>query len=206
MKATTACCALMLTGLLASACSTTTRPQLLKPETTIEVMRDAYRENDSGLFLHTLSRPVLAEYSEHLIRVGWGEIRPRVGAFVDAAEIVSVEEFRAIKPDPLAPADFVWPDEDSNLMRVRLRLEGEEEDFLFEQELDPPPPDAKQARGFWIGDRYIIRTEHPSPESYLRGDSPEADRTQWRIVFPYYPFQKEGPLTRKLQEQLASEK
>jgi hypothetical protein len=206
MKATTACCALMLTGLLASACSTTTRPQLLKPETTIEVMRDAYRENDSGLFLHTLSRPVLAEYSEHLIRVGWGEIRPRVGAFVDAAEIVGVEEFRAIKPDPLAPADFVWPDEDSNLMRVRLRLEGEEEDFLFEQELDPPPPDAKQARGFWIGDRYIIRTEHPSPESYLRGDSPEADRTQWRIVFPYYPFQKEGPLTRKLQEQLASEK
>jgi hypothetical protein len=206
MKATTACCALMLTGLLACACSTTTRPQLVKPETTIEVMRDAYRENDSGLFLHTLSRPVLAEYSEHLIRVGWGEIRPRVGAFVDAAEIVSVEEFRAPKPDPLAPADFVWPDEDSKLMRVRLRLEGEEEDFLFEQELDPPPPDAKQARGFWIGDRYIIRTEHPSPESYLRGDSPEADRTQWRIVFPYHPFQKDGPLTRKLQEQLASEK
>lgn len=206
MKSPIAPLALTVAALLAAACTTTARPQLKRPETAIEVMRDAYRENDSGLFLHTLSRPVLKEYSEHLIRVGWGEIRPKVGAFVDAAEVVSVSEYRAIQPDPLVPADFVWPDKDAKLMVLRLRLDGEEEDFLFEQEVDPAPEQSKQARGFWIGDRFVHRNEHPTPQTYLREDSPEEDRTQWRIVFPYYPFQSSGPLTRKLQEQLASEK
>jgi hypothetical protein len=182
------------------------RPQLKDPETTIEVMRDAYRENDSGLFLHTLSRPVLKEYSEHLIRVGWGEIRPKVGSFVDAAEVVSTREYDAIKPDPLVPVDFIWPNPDAKLMVVRLRLDGKEEDFLFEQELDPAPPESKQADGFWIGDRFVHRNEHPSPGTYLNDDSPESERTQWRIVFPYFPFQKDGELTRLLQQQLSEER
>jgi len=196
----------LLAALALTSCAATTRPQLTRPERTIEVMRDAYRQDDAALFLHTLGRPVLKEYSEHLIRVGWGDIRPKVGSFVDSAEVVSAQDYDAPQPDPLAPADFVWPTGDAPLMRVRLRLDGKEEDFLFEQEVDPPPPQAKQARGFWIGDRYFARTEHPAPGTYLLEDSPESERTQWRIVFPYFPFQKEGPLTEMLRRQLASGK
>jgi len=197
---------LLCAGLLATGCTVTTRPQLVEPQTTIEVMRQAYREDDSGLFLHTLGRPVLREYSEHLVRVGWSEIRPKVGEFVDAAKIVEAESWRAPKPDPFVSSDFVWPDPDALLMRVRLQLDGDEEDFLFQQEIDDAPEDAKQARGFWIGDRYFVRTEHVSPNTYMDKDSPESERTQWRLVFPYFPFQADGPLTRRLQQTLNSEK
>jgi hypothetical protein len=184
----------------------TTRPQLVQPQTTIKVMRDAYREDDAGLFLHTLGRPVLREYSEHLVRVGWSEIRPKVGAFVDAAEVVEAEKYRAENRDVLVSSDFVWPEPDAELMRVRLRLGNDEEDFLFEQELDDAPETAKQAKGFWIGDRYFVRSEHPSPGTYQLGDSPESERTQWRLVFPYHPFQQNGPLTARLQAILNNEK
>ena len=103
-------------------------------------MRDAYREDDPSLFLHTLGRPVLREYSEHMLRVGWSEIRPRVGAFIDRAKVVEVTDYRAPRPDPLAPAGFVWPDDGAPLMRLRLRLDNDEEDFLFQQEIDDAPP------------------------------------------------------------------
>lgn len=202
MKYSAACFALICAGLLASACSVTARPRLTEPRTSIDVMRDAYREDDPSLFLHTLGRPVLREYSEHMLRVGWSEIRPRVGAFIDRAKVVEVTDYRAPRPDPLAPAGFVWPDDGAPLMRLRLRLDNDEEDFLFQQEIDDAPPTAKQARGFWIGDRYFVRTEHPSPDTYLVEDSPEAERTHWRLVFPYYPFQREGPLTWRLQQEL----
>lgn len=205
MKTTLACLALICAGLLASACSVTARPRLIEPRTSIDVMRDAYREDNPSLFLHTLGRPVLREYSEHMLRVGWSEIRPRVGAFIDAATVVEVADYRAPRFDPLAPKGFVWPD-DAPLMRLRLRLDDDEEDFLFQQEVDDPPPTAKQARGFWIGDRYFIRTEHPSPDTYLVEDSPELERTHWRLVFPYYPFQQQGPLTARLQQELNTEK
>ena len=197
---------LLFAGFVATACTITTRPQLVDPQTTIDVMRQAYREDDSGLFLHTLGRPVLREYSEHLVRVGWSEIRPKVGEFVDAAAIVEASKYRAEKPDPLISSDFVWPEPEAELMRVRLRLDGDEEDFLFEQELDDAPETAKQAKGFWIGDRYFVRTEHPSPNTYLVEDSPESERTQWRLVFPYFPFQRDGALTRRLQDALNREK
>lgn len=206
MKQPIACLALICAGLLAAACSVTARPRLIQPRTSIEVMRDAYREDDPSLFLHTLGRPVLREYSEHMLRIGWSEIRPRVGAFIDRAEVVEVNDYRAPRPDPLAPPGFVWPDDGTPLMRLRLRLDGEEEDFLFQQEIDAPPTNARQSRGFWIGDRYFIRTEHPSPDTYLDVDSPEAERTHWRLVFPYHPFQRQGPLTARLQQELNTEK
>lgn len=206
MKHPIACLALICAGLLAAACSVTARPRLIQPHTSIEVMRDAYREDDPSLFLHTLGRPVLREYSEHMLRVGWSEIRPRVGAFIDRAEVVEVNDYRAPRPDPLVPPGFVWPDDGTPLMRLRLRLDGEEEDFLFQQEIDAPPTNARQSRGFWIGDRYFIRTEHPSPDTYLDVDSPEAERTHWRLVFPYHPFQRQGPLTARLQQELNTEK
>lgn len=206
MKTTCALFALILAGLLSTACTSTTRPVLKDPQTTIEVMRASYREDDSGLFLHTLGRPVLREYSEHLLRVGWSEIRPHVGEFIDRAEVVSVNDFGSQKPDPLAPADFVWPEEDTKLKVVRLRLDGEEEDFLFELEVDDAPENTTQADGFWIGDRYFVKTEHPSPKTYLTEDSPEAERTHWRLVFPYYPFQQSGPLTARLQQTITNER
>jgi hypothetical protein len=198
--------ALCFAGFAVTACTVTTRPQLVDPPTTIQVMRDAYRQDDAGLFLHTLGRPVLREYSEHLVRVGWSEIRPKVGDFIDAAKVVEAKDYHAPRPDPLVPSDFVWPEKDAPLMRVRLRLDNEEEDFLFEQEIDDAPENTKQARGFWIGDRYFVKTEHPSPGTYLTEESPESERTQWRLVFPYYPFQRNGPLTRRMQAELNNQK
>lgn len=141
-----------------------------------------------------------------MLRIGWSEIRPKVGSFIDAATVVEVADYRAGRPDPLAPAGFVWPEDGAPLMRLRLRLQGEEEDFLFQREIDDPPANAKQSRGFWIGDRYFVRTEHPSPDTYLQEDSPESERTHWRLVFPYQPFQRKGPLTYRLQRELNSEK
>lgn len=192
----------MLAGLVATGCVTTPRPQLTEPEKTIDAVRDAYQQDDAGLFLHTLGKPVLREYSEHIIRVGWGEIRPRVGSFVEQAEVVSVEDFREASRDVNVDPGFVWPDDRAQLKRVRLRLDGKEEDFLLQQEVDDAPEQSKQADGFWIGDRYFVKREHASPKTYLTEDSPEDERTHWRLVFPYYPFQNNGPLTAMLQKTL----
>lgn len=195
---------LCMAGLLATACSITGTRQLKNPQTTVGVMRDAFNENESSLFLHCLSKPVLDQYSEHIIRIGWSDIRPAIGEFVESAEVVKVEDYKAEKYDPLVSEDFVWPAEGARLKRVRLKVDGGTEDFLFTQEVDPPPANSKQARGFWIGDRYIVRTEHGSPQSYLEDNSPKSERTHWRLVFPYHPFQSHGLLTAKLQTKMAN--
>lgn len=169
-------------------------------------MRSAYREDDAGLFLHTLGKPVLREYSEHIIRVGWNEIRPGVGEFIERAELVEIEDYRERERAMNVPADYVWPEDGAPLKRVRLRLDGQEEDFLLELEIDDAPETSKQATGFWIGDRYYVKREHVSPKTYLTDDSPESERTHWRIVFPYHPFQNQGPLTARLIDSLTNQK
>jgi hypothetical protein len=204
LKVHVALIALIVAGFAASACTMTTRPTLLQPADSVDTMRRAYREDDPSLFLHTLGRPVLREYSEHLLRVGWSDIRPHVGGFVDQANVVESAEYRETARESADPRGFVRPDQGAPLMRLRLRIDNDEEDFLFQREVDDAPEGATQAKGFWIGDRYYIRSEHPSPGTYLETDSPEAERTHWRIVFPYYPFQREGPLTYRLQQELAN--
>ncbi|MCC6463987.1 MAG: hypothetical protein IT463_01455 [Planctomycetes bacterium] len=190
-----------------TACASGPRPLLDSPDAAVTAMRDAYRQDEPGLFLHCLSRPVLKVYSEHVLRVGWSEIRPRVGDLVAAAEVVSRDSYQAPQPLPLPlpPEGCVNPEAGLPLLRVRLRVQGREEDFLFQREVDPAPPAARQAAGFWVGDRYFVRSEHPSPQTYLFEDSPEEGRTHWRLVFPYAPFQQGGELTRLLQEKLAAE-
>lgn len=195
----------MCAGLIASACATVERPVLRTPQTTVDVMREAYDEDNASLFLHTLGGPVKDKYSEHMLIIGWGDIRPLVGDFIESAEVVSVDDYDGTRFDPLVPVDFVWPRDGAKLKKVRLSVDGEEEDFLFEQEIDPPAERSKQARGFWIGDRYYVRTQHHSPGTYLVGDSPEDERTHWRLVFPYHPFQSDGALTRRMQQRLARE-
>ncbi|MHC4839934.1 MAG: hypothetical protein ACYTDT_03095 [Planctomycetota bacterium] len=202
IKSITLATCLILAGLQATACATTETRQLKNPETTVAVMRDAFNEDESSLFLHCLSKQVLSRYSEHVIRIGWSDIRPGVGEFVSVAKVVEVKEFDAADYDPLVAEDFVWPTDGAVLKRVKLSVEGDTEDFLFEREVDDPPSNAKQARGFWIGDQYIVRTEHDSPETYQDEDSPESERVQWRLVFPYYPFQSNGALTARLQRQM----
>lgn len=193
-----------MAGLQVTACTTTGARQLKDPQTTVAVMRQAFSEDESSLFLHCLSRQVLSQYSEHIIRIGWSDIRPAVGEFIDDAEVIEVVDYHAEKYDPLVPEDFVWPSDGVALKRVQLRVGADAEYFLFEREVDDPPANAKQARGFWIGDKYIVRTEHESPQTYLDEDSPESERVQWRLVFPYYPFQSQGKLTAKLQAKMAN--
>lgn len=205
MKCMIALLCLSCAALLATSCASSQKPVLRQPEVAVTTMRDAFDKDDVGLFLHTLGRPVLKEYSEHIIRIGWSDIRPHVGSFVQSAKVVEVADHAREKPAASAQG-FVWPNEGARLKRVRLSVDGTTEDFLFELEVDDAPETAKQARGFWIGDRFFVKTEHNSPETYLVDDSPESDRTHWRLVFPYYPFQREGQLTRKLQDQLAAEK
>jgi hypothetical protein len=207
MKRCIACFPLLCAVLLTVACSTGPRPVLSNPEVSVGAMRDAFEQDDVGLFLHTLGRPVLREYSEHVIRIGWSDIRPRVGEFVDGARVVEIVDVPSGEHADFAslptPRGYVWPEPTAHLRRVRLAVGDDYEDFLFALEIDPPPPTAKQARGFWIGDRYFVRTEHSSPQTYLVDDSPEAERSHWRLVFPYLPYQQDGKLTIRLQEQLA---
>lgn len=195
-----------LPAMLLCACTSGPQPVLKSPEQSIGAMREAFFRDDPSLFIHCLGSPVLAEYSEHTLRVGWSEIRPRVGAFVEKARVISAEDYRAPAIEPLPPAGFVRPGAGASLKCVILELDGRRERFLFQREVDPAPDTARQARGFWIGDRYFVRTEHPSAETYLVEDSPESERTHWRLVFPYEPFQRSGELTRLLQDQLAREK
>ncbi|MBE7492303.1 MAG: hypothetical protein HS108_11175 [Planctomycetes bacterium] len=169
-------------------------------------MREAFFRDDASLFIHTLGSPVLREYSEYTLRVGWSEIRPQVGSFVEKARVVSVADFRAPALEPLPPPGFVRPTPGAALKVAVLELEGRRERFLFQREVDPAPETSRQATGFWVGDRYFVRSEHPSAETYLVEDSPEKDRTHWRLVFPYEPFQRDGELTRMLQDKLATEK
>ena len=109
MKKSFAPLALIFAALLSAACTVTTRPLLKDPETTVDVMRRSYHDDDAGLFLHTLGRPVLREYSEHLLRVGWSEIRPKVGEFIDRAEVISVNDYAREKPDPGTKEELELP-------------------------------------------------------------------------------------------------
>jgi hypothetical protein len=204
-KGRVACLALLCAGFVAFGCASGPRPQLTDPEVTVRAMRDAFEKDDVALFLHTLGRPVLREYNEHLIRVGWGDFRPRVGDFVEGARVVEIEDVQPLPHDPTASRSFVWPAESARLRRVRIAVGEAHEDFLFAREVDEPPATARQARGFWVGDRYFVQTEHPSPATYLTDDSPEAERVHWRLVFPYYPYQHNGQLSTRLQAQLAQE-
>jgi hypothetical protein len=196
-----AACAILL-----CACQSTPRPLLDSPQSAVDCMRDAYNNDDASLFIHTLSAPVLTEVSSHTIIIIWSEIRPRVGELVARAKIVEVADYTAPVLEPLPPANFVRPTRDRKLMRLVLELDGKRESVLFQREVDAAPPTAKQAKGFWIGDRYFVKSEHPSPDTYLVEDSPEKERTHWRLVFPYEPFQREGELSRMLQQKLAEKK
>lgn len=196
----------LLPALLLCACASGPKPILASPDVTVGSMREAFFRDDASLFIHCLGSPVLGSYSEHMLRVGWSEIRPQVGSFVEKAKVASVDEYRAPALEPLPPEGFVRPSRDAALKRVVLEVNGKREEFLFQREVDPAPETAKQAKGFWVGDRYFVRSEHPSAETYLVEDSPEKERTHWRLVFPYEPFQRNGELTRMLQEKLAAEK
>lgn len=196
----------LLPAVMLCACASGPKPVLSSPDVAVGSMREAFFRDDASLFIHCLGSPVLGEYSEYTLRVGWSDIRPKVGSFVDKATIVSVQDYRAPALEPLPASGFVRPSADAQLKRVVLELDGKREQFLFQREVDPAPQTSRQASGFWVGDRYFVRGEHPSAETYLVEDSPEKDRTHWRLVFPYEPFQRSGELTRMLQEQLAAEK
>ncbi|MCC6575594.1 MAG: hypothetical protein IT462_17580 [Planctomycetes bacterium] len=196
---------LLLLALLACSCVSGKRPVLREPRDSLDAMRAAFERDDSGLFIHTLASPVLKRYSEYVIRLGWGEIRPNIGGLVARARLVEVEAYTTVQPDDVG-GSYVWPKGGVEGKRARLQVDGEWEDFLFVHEVDPAPENAKQATGFWVGDRYYIRREHDSPETYMTEDAPEKDRTHWRLVFPYYPFQREGKLGLKLQQEMARER
>lgn len=195
--------AALLACLCLGGCSAVKRPALRTPEVSIDEMRRAVKDDDAGLFIHCLSGDVLGRYSEYMIRLGWDEIRPGLSSMVSRAEVVEVESFEPQFGDPLAPDDFIWPTEGARAKRVRLALDGREEDFLFVREIDPPPPTAKEAEGFWIGETYYVRRGHGSPETYLVEESPESERTHWRLVFPYFPFQKDGAISRAVMDELS---
>lgn len=179
------------------------RPVLREPRDTLGAMETAWAKDDVGLFLHTLSAPVLKRYSEHTIRLGWSELRPHLGPLVEQSRVVEVKAYSMPGRDLAAGDNYVWPHEQARLMRVRLEVRGAEEDFLFMQEVDPAPEGSRQAPGVWIGDRYYTRREHRALQTYAAGDVPEKDRTHWRLVFPYYPFQKDGRIAALLQEEIA---
>lgn len=203
MKTPFACLAFCLAALLSGACTTSPKPLLNEPQVTVAVMREAVEKDDARLFLHTLGRPVLKEYGEQRLQLGWSGMRPHLANFIGPASVVEFNEYQSPGRHADIPSGWViWPEPGAKLMRVRLALDGEEEDFLFALEVDDPPAQSLQSRGFYVGDNWYAVTEHDSPQTYLVKDSPESERTHWRMVFPYYWFQKEGPLTHRLLDEL----
>lgn len=203
MKPRLAICLACLALCCASCSVSGPRPVLRTPEDSLSAMRDAYKRDDSGLFLHTLAAQTLKRYSEHTIRIGWSELRPHLGSLVEEAKVVEVRDYVTPGRDSAANDTFVWPDAGTRARRVRLSLRGVEEDFLFVSETDPPPEKSKQAPGIWIGSRWYTRREHRALNAYAQDDVPEKDRTHWRLVFPFYPFQKEGKIAALLQQEIA---
>lgn len=198
---------LSLLALFAAGCvGKGPRPVLRSPRESLDAMRAAFERDDAGLFVHTLGAPVFKRYSEYVIKLGWGEIRPRIGALVARAKLVEVCDYTTPLPETDISPDYVWPGAGLDARRARLQVDGEWEDFLFVREVDPAPENAVQAKGFWVGDRYYVKREHDSPETYMTEDVPEKDRTHWRLVFPYYPFQREGKLGRLLQAEFSRER
>jgi len=182
----------------AASCASTDLPRLENPDDTVDALRSAFNKDEVELFLHCLSQPVKKKFSPHTIRIAWGEIRPLIGELAKDAEVEVDGEYKYIEPDPNAPDGYVWPNPESQLLRVTLRIEGRSEHFLLVRETDDPPENSKQAVGFWINDTYHTRNAHGSPDTYLTNDSPPEERTHWRLVLPYYPFQNRGELTREL--------
>ena len=179
---------------------------LRTPQDSLSAMRSAYEQDDVGLFLHTVAAPVLKRYSEYTIRLGWDQLRPQVGKLVAESKIVEVSDYVTPGIDAAAPPENIWPKDGVRGKRVRLGVKGAEEDFLFLQEVDPPPQGSKQASGVWIGDRYFTKREHRSLGTYVSNDVPEKDRTHWRLVFPFYPFQKDGQIAALLKQEIARER
>jgi hypothetical protein len=196
-----------LLALSCASCATTgARPVLRTPEDSLGAMKSAYEHDDSGLFLHALASETLKRYSEYTIRLGWSELRPHLGKLVEDAKVVEVKDYVTPARDGQASDTFVWPREGLRAKRVRLAVRGAEEDFLFVSEVDPPPEKSKQATGVWIGGHYYTRREHRALNAYAQDDVPEKDRTHWRLVFPFYPFQKDGKIAALLQREIARDR
>lgn len=191
--------------LLLGACATAPQPLLDSPATTVDQMRVAFDEDDPSRFIHCLARPVLREYSQHTLRVGWSELRPLVGDMVTDARVLSVEDWPMPIQEPLPARGYVRPVHGAPLRRMVLQVGKRTESFLFQREIDPPPETAAQSKGFYIGDKWFVSTEHVSPRTYLVDDSPESGRTHWRLVFPYEPFQAGGAITRLFQQRMAGD-
>jgi hypothetical protein len=198
---------LSVLALLCASCATSAaRPVLRTPEDSLDAMRGAYSRDDSGLFLHTLAGDTLKRYSEYTIRLGWSELRPHLGKLVEDAKVIEVKDYVTPPRDGQASDTYVWPRDGLRAKRVRLSVRGNEEDFLFVSEVDPPPEKSKQATGIWIGGHYYTRREHRALNAYAQDDVPEKDRTHWRLVFPFYPFQKDGKIAALLQQEIARDR
>lgn len=198
---------LTIAALVISACQTPPSSNYRTPKESVAAMQQALREDDAYAYLTTLSTPTRKQH-ESLILIGWSQVREALQALQGELQIVEVEERVALSTssENAKGPDWVWPDVKGQGARVRVavQIDGEllMEDFLFIREVDPPPANAASEPWVRLGLIETPTAMHPDPEELQVEASPEEERVNWRLVYPYYPYQFQSQLAPKLMATL----
>lgn len=189
---------LVAVALMATSCAPVPKTKFASPADTLEGMRRAIDTDSPLLFMSTLSAEALDQHGT-AIRLGWNEVRERIVFLKDELAILEDATFvpsgRQNFPPDVDEA-YVWPDyrveRPYRRLRLRIPFDGEvfEEDFLFVRELDDPEVNTDQSPWIQVGDQWYLRDFHPNPERYAGKEGTLEERTSWRAVYPYFPFQR----------------
>ncbi|MCA8940367.1 MAG: hypothetical protein KDB07_11185, partial [Planctomycetes bacterium] len=182
-----------------------------QPENALEAAQNALSEDKKLSFISTMSRETLDEHAQK-IEFGWTEIREHFAFLKSDMHVVEDELFVPVwsseRPEDV-DRNFVWPDQDNakavRRVRVAFSYDGEdfEEDLLFVQEVDEQDANAEDSPWIRIGEQWYLRERHPNPERYRDLGRSLEERTNWRLVYPYYPFHQESKIAVKIVEALS---
>lgn len=214
----TRACQIMLSGLLAltllagsfSACASDGR-HLREPTDTLNLVQESLREDRALKFMGALSRDVRDQWGDTIL-AGWFAVRDQFAFLADDVKVMSSAPFT-----PAAPTDFastpegqqyIWPDPASGRpfrkLTISVTFKGElfTEDLLLVQELDPIPDNTSESPWVRVGEQWIWRADHPNPARHADRPPSEEERSNWRLVYPYHPFQANSAFSKRLLQEL----
>jgi|GEM_PF-3173621 len=205
-----ACFALLAAASCLLNCVSVPQSNYATPESSVDAMQQAMRDDDVGTWLGTLAIPTRRKH-ETLILQGWSSVRDALSFLqgnVEIAEVQMLESF-ALSDEKATDSNWVWPDADAPVARVRVVVEIDNEklfeDFLFIKEVDPAPSNSSGSPWVRVGLRDEATAMHPDPEEVQVDESPEETRINWRLIYPYYPYQSVSKLAPKLTQTLTGE-
>ncbi len=177
------------------------------PQATLAAGRHAIQEKKALAFLDILSVETRQKH-ETTFLLGWKEVQDLFSFLAEDVEIAELDQDYTLASfsDEDIPEEYVWPTPHKPSFRLRLKIpyKGQIywEDFLFVQEVDPEEKNTKNSQWIQVGLHEYLRSQHPTPYRYQTPGKSLQERTNWRILYPYYPFQSKSKLAATIVQEL----